>query len=89
MPYMVNGKRDYRREYDKYAGRKSEIHKRVLRNAARREMMEMGLVHKGDTKDVDHRVPLSKGGGNTRANLRVVSSSANRSFRRTRSSRVA
>ena len=86
---MTGGKRDYRREYDKYAGRKSEIHKRVLRNAARREMMEMGLVHKGDTKDVDHRIPLSKGGGGNRANLRVVSSHSNRSFRRTRTGRVA
>lgn len=45
-------------------------------------MSKAGLVHKGDGKDVDHRTPLSKGGGTGRSNLRVVSSSANRSFSR-------
>lgn len=85
---MTNGKRDYRKEYDKYAGRKSEIHKRVLRNAARRAFMRMGLVHKGDNKDVDHKRPLSKGGGGSRSNLRVRSSRANRSFKRTASGAI-
>lgn len=89
MPYMTNGKRDYRKEYDKYAGRKSEIKKRVLRNRARRALMEMGRVRKGDGKDVDHRVPLSKGGSGGRANWRVRSKHSNRSFRRTASGAVA
>ncbi|HET8689498.1 MAG TPA: HNH endonuclease signature motif containing protein [Methanosarcina sp.] len=42
----------------------------------------MGLVHKGDGKDVDHKKPLNKGGSNTRSNMRVVSASTNRSFSR-------
>lgn len=44
--------------------------------------MKEGLVHKGDGKDVDHKRPLSKGGTNSRSNLRVVDSSSNRSFSR-------
>lgn len=85
---MTNGKRDYRREYDKYAGRKSEIHKRVLRNKARRYMMKLGRVRKGDNKDVDHRKALSRGGTGGRSNLRVVSAHSNRSFARTRSGAI-
>jgi hypothetical protein len=85
---MKDGKRDYRREYDKYAGRASEIHKRVLRNKARRYMMKLGRVHKGDDKDVDHRIALSKGGSGSIKNLRVQSERANRSFRRTRAGAI-
>jgi hypothetical protein len=88
MPYMTNGHRDYRKEYSHYAGKKSEIHKRVLRNAARREMMSLGLVHKGDGKDVDHIRPLSKGGSADRSNLRAISAHANRSYRRTASGAI-
>lgn len=88
MPYMTNGKRDYKKEYREYAGSKKEIHKRVLRNAARRELMDLGLVHKGDGKDVDHIKPLSKGGGSGRSNLRVRSARANRSFNRTASGAI-
>lgn len=47
-------------------------------------MEKKGLVHKGDGKDVDHKVPLSHGGGNSSSNLRVVPASKNRSFSRTR-----
>jgi hypothetical protein len=45
-------------------------------------MMDKGLVHKGDGKDVDHATPISKGGGNSGGNLRVVPASTNRSFSR-------
>jgi len=79
---MKDGKRDYRREYDKYAGRPEIIKKRVEQNKARRMMEKEGKVRKGDGKDVDHKRPLSKGGTTTRSNLRVKSRSANRSFRR-------
>jgi len=37
---------------------------------------------KGDGKDVDHKTPLSKGGTNTKTNLRVTSQANNRSFSR-------
>ena len=89
MPFMINGRRDYKRENRLYNSKPNEIRKRVLRNQARREMMELGLVHKGDNKDVDHRRPLSKGGTGSRSNLRVRSAHSNRSYRRTRSSAIA
>lgn len=88
MPYMRGGKRDYKRENRLYNSRPEEVRKRVLRNAARRAMERMGLVHKGDDKDVDHINPLSKGGGNARSNLRVRGLHSNRSFKRTASSAI-
>jgi hypothetical protein len=45
-------------------------------------MADKGLVKKGDGKDVDHKTPISKGGGNTGRNLRVVPAGSNRSFSR-------
>lgn len=40
--------------------------------------MKEGRVRKGDGKEVDHKKPMSKGGGNGRKNLRVMSRRANR-----------
>lgn len=68
----------------KYNSKPEQIKKRAERNAARREMMKAGKVHKGDGKDVDHKRPLAKGGSNAPSNLRVRSKSANRSFARTK-----
>lgn len=82
MPYMKNGKRDYKTENQKYNSRPENVKKRVERNAARRELTKAGVVHKGDGKDVDHKTPLSKGGRNTPSNLRAVPASENRSFSR-------
>ena len=76
--------RNYRLEYDRYQGKPEQIKKRDMRNAARREMEKKGLVRKGDGKDVDHKQPLVKGGGNGTGNLRVVPKSVNRSFARTK-----
>jgi hypothetical protein len=75
--------RDYRAEYDKYQGTPEQKKNRAVRNAARREAERDGLVRKGDGKDVDHKKPLSKGGDNSKGNLRVTSKSDNRSFPRT------
>lgn len=82
MPYMRDGKRDYRREYDKYQGREERKNARVEQNKARRIMEREGKVSKGDGKDVDHKKPLSKGGSTSKSNLRVVDRSSNRSFSR-------
>jgi hypothetical protein len=79
---MKNGKRDYKREVALYTSKPSVVKKRTEQNAARREMVKRGLVHKGDGKDVDHKTPISKGGTNTGSNLRVVPASVNRSFSR-------
>jgi hypothetical protein len=55
-----------------------ERKKRALRNKARRKLEKEGRVRKGDGKDVDHKRPLRKGGGNGKGNLRVRSRSKNR-----------
>jgi 5-methylcytosine-specific restriction endonuclease McrA len=33
-------------------------------------------------KDIDHKIPLSKGGTNAKSNLRLVKPSTNRSYKR-------
>jgi len=81
MPY-VNKPRPYDKEYEQYGGTPQQKKNRALRNKARAEMMKAGKVKKGDGKDVDHKVPLSKGGSAGKSNLRVKSASANRSFAR-------
>ncbi len=80
--------RNYRNEYDAYQGKPEQIKKRAMRNAARSEMEKKGVVSKGDGKDVDHKTPIAKGGGNGSGNLRAVPKSANRSFARTKSARM-
>jgi len=74
--------RDYKKEYREYQGTEEQKKNRAKRNAARREMAEDGKVRKGDGKDVDHKRALINGGSNRESNLRVVSASANRGFRR-------
>ena len=81
MPSSPGYKRDYKQE-NKYKSTPDQIHKRVLRNKARAEAESKGLVHKGDGKQVDHKVPLSKGGSNDASNLRVVAHGTNESFKR-------
>lgn len=82
MPYMKNGKRDYKRENALYNSRPAQIKARSERTVTRRKANEEGITHKGDGKDIDHIKPLSKGGRNVKSNERVVSASRNRSFAR-------
>lgn len=83
MPFMKNGKRDYKRELQwEKSKRPNRVHDRAERNKARAELMKAGEVSKGDGKDVDHKKPLSKGGKTIPSNLRAVPASENRSFSR-------
>lgn len=82
MPSSPNYKRDYKQERLSESPERKKH--RAERNAARRKLLEEGLVHKGDGKDVDHKRPLSKGGSNSRKNLRVRDANENRSYDRTR-----
>lgn len=79
---MTNGKRDYKKEYAKYAGKPAAIKDRSERTTLRRKANAEGITSKGDGRDLDHVKPLSKGGSNTLGNTRVVSRSENRSFSR-------
>lgn len=67
-------KRNYKKEYEEYHSKPEQIKNRAARNAARRKM---GLKV-GDPREVDHRKPLSKGGSNSKKNLRIVSRLINR-----------
>lgn len=83
MPY----ERNYKQEYQ-YQKTKKQKQNRAMRNAARNALKKKGIVKKGDGKDVDHKVPLCKGGSNNPSNLRVTSASKNRSFSRDSKARM-
>jgi 5-methylcytosine-specific restriction endonuclease McrA len=82
MPYMTNGKRDYVKENKLYNSKPKNIKARSERTTLRRQANATGITHKGDGLDLDHKIPLSKGGSNTMGNTRVVSQKENRSFSR-------
>ena len=79
MPKSSKVKLAYMAEYQK---KPANVAKRVERNAARRDALREGIVHKGDGKEIDHRTPLDKGGSNAKSNQRVVSASENRAWRK-------
>lgn len=75
-------KLEYMAEYQK---KPENVEKRVQRNAARRDALKDGRVHKGDGKEIDHKVPLRSGGSNAKSNQRVVDASTNRAWRKGKS----
>jgi hypothetical protein len=50
---MPKKKRNYRKEYDNYQGKKKQKKRRAARNSSR-AAMKKGKVSKGDGKDVHH-----------------------------------
>ena len=81
MPSAPGYKRDMKQERKTSLAR-GEGPKNAARKQARRDMEKAGKVKPFDGKDVDHAVPLSKGGAVGKDNLRVKSKSDNRSFAR-------
>lgn len=74
MPFMTNGKRDYKKELSwEHSSKPSRVKDRAKRNSARKAI---GLKV-GDSRQVDHKKSLSSGGSNKRSNLRVVSAKTN------------
>ena len=88
MPYQKNGKRDYKTEYEKYAGKPKAKKDRAQRNKARAMMTKAGKAHKGDGKDVGHVKAMGKGGLSQMYNLQMQSQSENRSFSKTKTSKM-
>ena len=80
MPYKNKADRKYTNAV-KYGAQPEQVKNRTARNAARRKLTKEGKVSKGDGKDVAHVKAFDKGGTN-KDGLRVVSKSANRSFKR-------
>jgi 5-methylcytosine-specific restriction endonuclease McrA len=66
--------RNYKKEYAQYHSKPEQRKNRSERNKARRKL---GLKI-GDKREVDHVKPLSKGGSNSKTNLKITSRSANR-----------
>jgi len=55
------------------------VKKRVLRDQARTQAIKTGkLSGKSDPREADHKVSLSKGGGNSPANIGVKTPTENR-----------
>jgi len=85
---MTNGKRDYKKEREKYHSRPEQMANNRARKKARRELEAEGKVKPFDGKEVDHKIPLKRGGGNGRKNLRVQERSTNRSVAKTKGNRM-
>ncbi len=71
MPRKI---RNYDAEYSTYHGKPTQVANRAARNKAR---SEKGLK-KGDSREVHHVTPLSKGGSKAMSNVRVVPRLTNR-----------
>ena len=82
MPSSKSYIRDYAQE-KKTSDRRGEKPLRAARNRARRKLEGLGMVKKGDGKDVDHVKEMSQGGAKTALkNLKAVPASKNRAFPR-------
>lgn len=74
MPFMTNGKRDYKKELAwEHTKKKNRVSDRSARNKARREA---GLKV-GDPRVADHIKELDKGGSTSKSNVRITSAKAN------------
>lgn len=84
MPFMTNGKRDYKRELEWEKKKKPTRAKdRVQRNQARAKVAKAKGVKATSIKgDIGHKRAVSRGGSNGLANLFVQNPGQNRSFSR-------
>jgi 5-methylcytosine-specific restriction endonuclease McrA len=73
---------DYQKNRAWYIARETSEagkNKRVERAQARTKAVKSGmLASKHDPREVDHKRPMDKGGGNGKGNLQVLSRKANR-----------
>jgi hypothetical protein len=80
MPYKNKTDRKYK-QAAAYEDTPEQVKHREERNALRRKLLKEGKVHKGDKKDVAHKVALDKGGSNKQGYF-VQDRTGNRSFDR-------
>ena len=74
MPFMKDGKRDYKRELEwEHKKKPNRVKDRAKRNKARKELD----LKVGDPRQADHKKELVKGGSNSLANLHAISAKAN------------
>jgi len=83
MPFMSNGKRNYKKELNwEHTKKKNRVKDRAQRNSARAAVKQKVGAAAIKGKDVGHKKAVSKGGKNGLANLFLQDPGANRSFRR-------
>lgn len=83
MPFMKNGKRDYKAELNwEHTKKKSRVKDRAMRNAARAAVKKKVGAAAIKGKDVGHKIAVSRGGQNGLSNLFIQSPKTNRSFSR-------
>lgn len=75
-------KRDYKRENELYKSKPEQIEARVRRNRLRQQAIKEGRAKVGDGTSIDHKVPISKGGSDSKSNQRIVPFDKNSSFQR-------
>lgn len=78
MPKSSAAKLKYMAEYQK---KPENVEKRVDRNRVRQQAIASGKAKVGDGTEVDHKVPLDKGGSDKPSNTRIVTASSNRAWR--------
>lgn len=74
MPFITNGKRDYKKEL---AWEKKNGNKRAKDRAARNKARRQAGLKVGDPREADHKKPLSEGGSTNKSNVQVISRKAN------------
>lgn len=86
MPFQRNGKRNYKAELKwEKENKPNRVKDRAERNRARREA---GLKV-GDSRQADHKKPLSEGGARKQSNVRVISGKENMKKEANRKKRAA
>ena len=80
MPKTSKVKLAYQAERQKAP---AEVAARVARNKARRHAIAAGKVKVGDNLQIDHIIPLNKGGSAKDSNTRVVSTAKNEGWHKT------
>lgn len=82
MPYMKDGKRDYKRQNELVDSKPEARAHRAANVKQNRELAKAGIGHKGDGMDASHKVAHSKGGTASLSNTKLEKASTNRSFSR-------
>ena len=78
MPYKNPSDRNYKHEWELEKKDPKRLARRAERQRARREYDAMGIDRTG--KDIDHKKPLVRGGGNDLKNLHLIDPEVNRAF---------
>ena len=78
--YVRNLTREYETQKERGESGTGSDSENAKRHRDRRTALKLGMLKPGD--DLDHKVPLSKGGSDKKSNFRDETSHTNRSFPR-------